>query len=113
MVRTGLRDKPLRYKRQRELAINPPSNPAGALSFVESAPSCHWLGHLFDLRAPEKLRFGRLQLIYARFSPSGIEPVPFARVLPKKPSPADWELRNRPDKPAELSLEPEDFVGKC
>jgi len=39
--------------------------------------------------------------------------VPFTWVLPKKPSPADWEVRNRPDDPAELSLEPEDFVGKC
>jgi hypothetical protein len=25
----------------------------------------------------------------------------------------DWELRNRPGDPAELSLEPGDFVGKC
>jgi hypothetical protein len=32
----------------------------------------------FDLRAPEKLRSGRQPLIYARFSPSRIEPVPFA-----------------------------------
>jgi hypothetical protein len=31
-----------------------------------------------DIRALEKLRFGRQQLIYARFSPSSIEPGPFS-----------------------------------
>jgi hypothetical protein len=30
----------------------------------------------FDLRAPERLRFGRQHVTYARFSPSRIEPVP-------------------------------------
>ena len=39
---------------------------------------------LSDLRAPEKLRFGRRQLIYARFSLSRIEPVPFAPSQPER-----------------------------
>jgi hypothetical protein len=32
----------------------------------------------FNMRAPEKLSFSRPQVIYARFSLSRIEPVPFA-----------------------------------
>jgi len=35
---------------------------------------------LFDFRARENLRFGRQQLIYARFSLSRTDPVPFAAV---------------------------------
>ena len=35
----------------------------------------------FDLRVPEKLRFGQQQLIYARFSLLRIEPVPLRTVL--------------------------------
>jgi hypothetical protein len=34
----------------------------------------------FDPRAPEKLRFGRQQPIYARFSLSRIKPVPLRRL---------------------------------
>src|SRR5260370_26450397 len=36
-------------------------------------------GIFFDLRAPEKLGFGRQQPNYARFSLSRAEPVPFRR----------------------------------
>jgi hypothetical protein len=57
----------------------------GSLSASQSATStfsaekskyCACSRVFFDLRAPEKLSFGRQQLIYARFSLLRFEPVP-------------------------------------
>jgi hypothetical protein len=38
----------------------------------------------FNLRAPENLRFGKLRLVYARFSLLSTEPVPFRRFVCQK-----------------------------
>ena len=51
------------------------------------------------MRAPEKLRFGRQQLIYDRFSLSRTEPVPHRTVLCQKPS-QDIASQRRSPEPA-------------
>src|SRR5208282_5767018 len=61
---------------------HPPYSPRFPRSLRETRKYCACSRIFFDLRAPEKRRFGRQQLTYARFSLSRTEPVPFS------PSPA-------------------------
>jgi hypothetical protein len=52
---------------------------------AENSRIARTLAHFPDLRAPEKIKSGNRQLIYARFSLLRIEPVPFAPIfLPRK-----------------------------
>jgi hypothetical protein len=60
---------------------HPPSSPLLSHSRKKTGESCACSRVFSDLRAPEKLRFGRQHLIYARFSLSSIEPVPFRSYL--------------------------------
>jgi len=46
---------------------------------TEDSKIVRMFAHFLELRAPEKLRFGRQRLIYARFSLSRIEPVPYSQ----------------------------------
>src|SRR5713226_8872507 len=64
--------------------LAPPRSPRFSGSLRKNRKYCACSRSLFDLRAPEKLTFGRQLLIYARFSLSRTEPVPFAPSFSKK-----------------------------
>jgi hypothetical protein len=59
--------------------IDPPPSPRFSRSLRKIRESCARSRIFSDLRAPEKIRFGHQQPIYARFSLLRIEPVPLAR----------------------------------
>src|SRR5260370_24756517 len=63
------------------IRLAPPTSPRFSRSLQETRKYCACWRIFFELVAPEMPRFGRRQLIYGRFSLSGIEPVPFAHRL--------------------------------
>ena len=73
----------------------PPSSPRFPRSLPKTRKYCACSRIFFPKRGPERLGFGRQQLIYARFSLSRIEPVPFRAILRQKTraSPFSEEIR--------------------
>ncbi len=75
---------PLQSRLRVRIDYAPPSSPRFSRSLRINRKYRARSRSLFDLRAPENLRFGRLQLILARFSLSRTEPVPFPHRLRKE-----------------------------
>ena len=78
----------------------PPSSPRFSRSLRETRKHCACSRNFFDLRAPERLGFDHQRPIYARFSLSRIEPVPFRPIVCQK----THSLEHRETKSADLTV---------